>query len=218
MKYLYITILIITFSFIYFNNDIFVFGQDEFFNENPSKIIRTDPNLKAEIVTSGLDFPTSITFLTPSIEEKTSEEIIITKINTNDSIINIYNPNDITNYEMTPEEKELQNNNKTVKIIPEIEYNESIKDRILVTADVVDSYYSYNETDFYTRNDEDGKKEIEIEIPVLKNEKFVEVCVLYYEGQHGMICKQLDIENKNILRSKFNLEEKDIINNYYFYQ
>ncbi|MGD1838498.1 MAG: hypothetical protein ACPKPY_10640 [Nitrososphaeraceae archaeon] len=209
MKYLYITILIITFSFIYFNNDIFVFGQDEFFNENPSKIIRTDLNLKAEIVTSGLDFPTSITFLAPSIEEKTSEEIIITKINTNDSIINIYNPNDITNYEMTPEEKELQNNNKTVKIIPEIEFDKSRMDRIITTVDV-NSDYSYNETDFYIHKDRGNN---EIEIPVLKDEKFVEVCVFYYEGQHEMICKQLNIENKNILRSKFNLES-NINNNY----
>ncbi|MGD1836074.1 MAG: PQQ-dependent sugar dehydrogenase, partial [Nitrososphaeraceae archaeon] len=66
MKHIFVIFLLFVFLVIYFKNDIFIFGQEESLNEHPSKIILTDPNLKAEIVTSGLDFPTSMAFLGPS--------------------------------------------------------------------------------------------------------------------------------------------------------
>ncbi|MGD1836603.1 MAG: hypothetical protein ACPKPY_00910, partial [Nitrososphaeraceae archaeon] len=66
MKHTFVIFLLFfVFLVIYFENDIFIFGQEESLNEHPSKIILTDPNLKAEIVTSGLDFPTSMAFLGP---------------------------------------------------------------------------------------------------------------------------------------------------------
>ena len=199
MKYLYITIFIIIFTFIYFNNDTFVFGNDEYFNRNNDLIIlEKNKDLVKQV-------------------EKSSEEIIITKINTNNSIVNNNNnSNYITkNYEKNFKEKELRNN-KTIKIISEIEFDESREDRILITTEVNNDYY-YNETDFYIHknkiNDGEGKKKIEINILVLKDEKMVEVCVFYYEDQHDMICKQLNIENKNVIKSKFNLES--YINRYF---
>ena len=66
MEHIFVIFLLFVFSVIYLENDIFIFGQDESLNGDPSKIILTDPNLKAEIVTSGLDFPTSMAFLGPS--------------------------------------------------------------------------------------------------------------------------------------------------------
>ncbi|MGD1835956.1 MAG: hypothetical protein ACPKQO_09570 [Nitrososphaeraceae archaeon] len=50
--------------------------------------------------------------------------------------------------EITTQEEELKKNNKTIKIILEIEFDESKEDKILVTADV-NNDYSYNETDFF---------------------------------------------------------------------
>ena len=63
MKHIFVLILLSVFLIIYFDNHLFIFGQDQSFNENPSKIILTDSNLQAEIITSGLDFPTSMAFL-----------------------------------------------------------------------------------------------------------------------------------------------------------
>lgn len=104
--------------------------------------------------------------------------------------------------EITTQEEELKKNNKTIKIILEIEFDESKEDKILVTADV-NNDYSYNETDFFIHKnnkikDGVGKKEIEIKIPVLNYEKFVKVCAFYYE-EGKMKFKQLDIKNKKIM-------------------
>ncbi|MGD1836451.1 MAG: hypothetical protein ACPKPY_00150 [Nitrososphaeraceae archaeon] len=146
--------------------------------------------------------------------EEITEEIIIAKLDTKNSI-DFSNSNYIEkNYEMTREEQELQKNNKTIKIIPQIEFDESREDRIIATVDV-NTDYTYNETDFYINNNIKNveKKEIEINISVLEDEKMVEVCVFYYEDQHDMICKQLDILDKNIVRSKFILESNT--NNYF---
>ncbi|MGD1834985.1 MAG: hypothetical protein ACPKQO_04620 [Nitrososphaeraceae archaeon] len=104
--------------------------------------------------------------------EEITEEIIIAKLDIKNSI-DFSNSNYIEkNYEMTREEQELQKNNKTIKIIPQIEFDESRKDRIIATVDV-NTDYTYNETDFYINNNIKNveKKEIEINISVLENEK-----------------------------------------------
>ena len=143
------------------------------------------------------------------VEETITEELVI-ELNPIDPVV-VNNSTIITGEdEITlQQEKELLKYNKTIKIVPEIEFNEPIKDRILVSVDVVNGDYSYNETDFYIYNDDGvGKKEIEIEIPVLKDEKLVEVCVFYYYEEE-IKCKLLDIENyndANVVKTKFNLD------------